>query len=78
MQKKKSGKSKNQISKLWKVKKKKKNNNNNRELDDLELRNYWNKTKEYMTIQQRNIRDNLLVSDVTKKKKNTNSKVKTF
>ena len=44
------------------------NNNNNRELDDLELRNYWNKTKEYMTIQQRNIRDNVLVSYVAKKK----------
>ena len=65
--------------KKWKIKesdiktlksKKKRKNNNNRELDDLELRNYWNKTKEYMTIQQRNIRDNVLVSDVAKKKKN--------
>ena len=33
-----------------------------------------------MTIQQRNIRDNVLVLDVAKKKKKkfTNSKVKTF
>ena len=41
-------------------------NNNNNKLDDSELRNYWNKTKEYMTTQLRNIRDNVPILDVAK------------
>ena len=41
------------MSKLPKVKK------NNKEKDDLEQRNYWK--KKYITTQQRNIRDKVLV-----------------
>ena len=52
-------------------------NNNNNKLDDSELRNYWNKTKEYMTTQLRNIRNNVPILDVAKNE-SKNSKAKTI
>ena len=52
-------------------------NNNNNKLDDSELRSYWNKTKEYMTTQLRNIRNNVPILDVAKNE-SKNSKAKTI
>ena len=52
-------------------------NNNNNKLDDSELRNYWNKTKEYMTTQLRNIRNNVPILDVAKNESKS-SKAKTI
>ena len=71
------------IKKRWKIEEldvktsKSSNNNNNNKLDDSELRNYWNKTKEYMTTQLRNVRDNVPILDVAKNESKS-SKAKTI
>ena len=71
------------IKKRWKIEEldvktsKSSKNNNNNKLDDSELRNYWNKTKEYMTTQLRNVRDNVPILDVAKNE-SKNSKAKTI
>ena len=71
------------IKKRWKIEEldvktsKSSKNNNNNKLDDSELRNYWNKTKEYMTTQLRNVRDNVPILDVAKNESKS-SKAKTI